>query len=534
MNDRTTASAILKKWEDEGADHTNLYEWRDRFHVYATWKMEVVRTPVGTAMPRGSTSEFRDPPTQRLYQYTNLIEGFGWWTMAPPSSTADFPEHVRKKLERFLLFSIHTRHYLRRRAWRYFRRLGKKQPERYLPAITAALRLYRDQDMADGLALIDNWGLVHILFHHSPALVAKTNGWTLADGHTLAELAPAPIYEQLWKANPHILLGLLKEARCRPVRQWTIRMIRRDVAAVLGGLPLEELLGLLAHEDAEVVALAAESLRQAPGLTDLSLERWLALLETPNPAALEILCELITKHVAPEKVTLEQAAQLALRRPLPIVRLGFTLLQNKRAESEADCRALLALTESEAEPVRPQMVRWVRRQLSGSPHFDIGWVLEYLDSRYADVRAEGWAWFQEEPALRDNVDLWRKLLESPYDDVRLWLVADLEALVGKPGRTCADHAALNPELLRFLWATVLLNIHRGNRSKPLVVQQVVRRLERRPEEAPSLLPILAVALRSIRSPEWRAGLAGLVQLLERNPQLETAVTTSFPELQLNT
>ena len=35
------------------------------------------------------------------------------------------PESERKKLERFRLFSAPTRHYLRRRAWRYFRRLGK-------------------------------------------------------------------------------------------------------------------------------------------------------------------------------------------------------------------------------------------------------------------------------------------------------------------------------------------------------------------------------------------------------------------------
>ena len=36
-----------------------------------------------------------------------------------------------------------------------------------------------------------------------------------------------------------------------------------------------------------------------------------------------------------------------------------------------------------------------------------GWVLELLDSRHADVRAEGLAWFREAGRARDDVVLWR-------------------------------------------------------------------------------------------------------------------------------
>ena len=45
-------------------------------------------------------------------------------------------------------------------------------PDRYVPAVCTALKLYTDADMPDGLALLDNWGLVHILFHHSPTIDA--------------------------------------------------------------------------------------------------------------------------------------------------------------------------------------------------------------------------------------------------------------------------------------------------------------------------------------------------------------------------
>ena len=83
-----------------------------------------------------------------------------------------------------------------------------------------------------------------------------------------------------------------------------------------------------------------------------------------------------------------------------------------------------------------------------------------------------------------------------------------------------------------MWASVLLNVQRGGRTKPVVVGQLVRRLERRPDEARALLPILAVALRSVRGPEWRAGLAGVVALAERNPEVRPLVAEVFPELKM--
>src|SRR5205807_10228515 len=95
-----------------------------------------------------------------------------------------------------------------------------------------------------------------------------------------------------------------------------------------------------------------------------------------------------------------------------------------------------------------------------------------------------------------------------------------------------DQGRLDAALVRLLWASVLLNIHPGGRSKPAVVAQLVRRLERQPEEASALLPVLAVALRSVRGPEWRAGLSGVVQLVEKCPELEPAVRRAFPELKL--
>ena len=503
LKNREQANALLQKWTDEGAEYANIAEWSGQYHVSARWPIESIRVPRETTMPRG---------------------------VKPPDNIQNMPDRFRQKILAFQLFSVHTRHYLRRRAWRYFRKIAKQQPDRYVPAVVQALNLYQDRDVADGLALIDNWGMMHILFHDSPVLVAKNNGWTLAEGRQLSELEPAPAFADLWAKAPKALIELLRDGRCRPVRQWALFFLRKDGGKTLAALPLEELLALLSHQDAEVAALASQALTKAPGLDRVKLDRWLALLDAANATALDVLCELMIKHLQPAQVTLEQAVQLASRRPLPIARLGLAWLRSKTPQTAAEGMSLLALTEAQAEAVRGDIVRWVRNVLSASPHFQPDWVMEFFDCRHADVRREGWGWLQEDPRARDNVELWRRLLESPYDDVRLKVVADLERRVATREAGLGEPLALDPELVRYLWASVLLNIYRGNQTKPLVVAQMVRRVHQHPNEANILLPILSVALRSVRGPEWRAGLVGVVQLVEQNPHLEDLVRGAFPEL----
>ncbi len=275
-------------------------------------------------------------------------------------------------------------------------------------------------------------------------------------------------------------------------------------------------------------------MRDLPDLASLGVERLLALLDEPNPETLEIVCDLLRARLAPEQIALAQAAHLAGQRPVPVARLGLAWLQSKSPGTSEERSALLALVDAESVPVRPEIVRWLRGVLGAAADFQVDWVLEYLDSRHADVRAEGWAWLLAEPRAAEDVAVWQRLLESPYDDVRLRLVAVLEGLLADRPALSLERGRLDAGLVRLLWATVLLNIHRGGRSKPAVVGQVVRRLVRCPEEAPHLLPLLAVALRSVRGPEWRAGLAGLVGAVEHNPALRPLVERAFPELKFAT
>ncbi len=183
--------------------------------------------------------------------------------------------------------------------------------------------------------------------------------------------------------------------------------------------------------------------------------------------------------------------------------------------------ALLTLTGAECAAVRPELTSWLRETLNGFGPTEKAWVLDFLDSKHADVRQVGWTWLLDSP-VKDETDIWHKLIETPYDDVRTWLD---EKLAGFLDTT-------NTDTLRILWATVLLSIHRSGRQKPGTVAQIVARLDQRPEDAPKLLPLLAVAVRSLRGPEFRAGLTGVVMLSEIKPELLPAIRQQFPELTL--
>jgi hypothetical protein len=540
LDDERTANLVAAQWSEAGYESVGVWKnWRGKYQVWGLRTEPVVTMPHRTTMPRGALRETYD-----AYSWDRMLGRYRTfevpdWVFALRLPTREFrkgepiPEARRKDLKRFRLFSVATRIYLRRRAWRYFRKLGKTHPERYVPAVVEALRLYRDEDAADGLALLDNWGLVHILFRFSPVLDLGQRDWRVAQDRSLEDLEPAPRYAKLWLSAPRGVVDLIVGARSRPVRSWALKMAERNPAGVAAVLPLEERLALLAHEDPAVVAFAARLLRDDPALAEVPASVWLNLVRSASPAALDLLCELARAHVRPAELPLAELVGLASARPLPVARMGLDWLRTRTPRDEAEAKSLLTLVEAECAPLRAEIVAWARQVLGGSAWFEPGWVLAWLDSRHEDVRREGWRWLLDEPRVRDDVTTWQRLLESPYDDVRFALVGYLEGQargVGADGPRL-DGGALDPERVRLLWATVLLNIERGGRTKPAVIRQLVRRAEGHPDDLAALLPLLAVALRSVRGPEFRAGLAAVVRLLTRDERSAGLVRQAFPELQ---
>jgi hypothetical protein len=120
--------------------------------------------------------------------------------------------------------------------------------------------------------------------------------------------------------------------------------------------------------------------------------------------------------------------------------------------------------------------------------------------------------------------LWSRLAETPYDDVRLRLIDYLQRQTELPG---AD-----PTNLQHLWRSVILGVHRGGRQKAKAVQQIARAIVEDPARGDALLPVLAVAVRSVRGPEARAGLAAVMSVFELRPQLAEDIRRHLPEMKI--
>lgn len=488
------AEAAAKAWLAEGYEGSSVNNWSGRFYATATKYEDVVVVPGNTVMPR---------PRERDRARDQNIN-----------------EYMRQRFEkRHLLFSLPTRRYLRRRAWRYFRKLGTTDPIRYLGAAVEYLCRYKDIDTDSDIHLLDCWGLVHTLFHHSPALISKTRGWVFAEGATIANLAPAPMFEAEWIANPDPVLALLR-APARVVRQWAVWMLRTHHMPWLSALPVEVVLALSDFEDPAISALGFDLLEQAQDLASVPVNAWLTRLDGDDLEKLQRLSELLVRRLSADRVSASEALRLANYRSKPVAELGLALVQQKTFVSD-DVPALLTLVQAECEVVRPHIVKWLRATLEHFGEVQRDWILEFLDSKHADVRAEGWAWLNASP-LKDEPTIWHRLLESPYEDIRNRLAASLDERI----------AGADPETVRMLWATVLVNIARGGRQKPGVVAKIVTRATNHPAESPQLLPLLAVAVRSLRGPEFRSGLVGVVRLAENKPDLLPAIRQRFPELEL--
>jgi hypothetical protein len=487
------AEAATKQWLTEGYQDPVINQWSGTFYAHARKTEPKVVYPQNK-MPR--------PPEKHLKKAQQLQGILG--------------QRFRK---RFILFSMATRRYLRRRAWRYFRKLGQSNSERYIQAAVAFLPRYTDAQLDSSSHLLDSWGLVHTLFHHSSALENDARGWKWAPGKSIAELKPAPFLRPTWTGLPHSLLKVLQEAKSQTVRQWALTLLQTDHAEWLANLPLKSILELVDHPHPEVSNLGFDLLEKAD-LSEVPIEEWLTRLDGDHFEKLQRLSAILRGRIRGEQLTLEDTIWLTGHRSLPVTELGFTLLQQKNL-SQGDIPSLLPLAQAESESLRPELLLWFRQQLEQFGPVQSEWVLELLDSKHRDVRKVGLDWWRSS-SLRDDSQLWQQLTESPYEEIRNQLIETLQQHVSKN----------NPDQVHLLWATVLLDVARGGRQKPEVISQVTQRLQSHQDESEQLLPLLAIAVRSLRATEFRAGLTGIVRLAESQPELVSQIRQKFPELEI--
>ncbi len=204
-------------------------------------------------------------------------------------------------------------------------------------------------------------------------------------------------------------------------------------------------------------------------------------------------------------------------------------LQEPFAHAPEDRQSLTALSEAECEAIAAEIAAWALPILGLADVYLRDNVLPFFDSLSSPIRKSAWEWLLAEPdpanaaAFNDPV-FWCRLLETPFDDVRGRLIDVLDR------RSQRKFPRPDAESLAPVWCSVLAGVHRGGRQKLKAIHQITIALEKEPARAESLLPVLAVALRSVRGPEMREALAAVTQLRESQPELAKAIGQHLPEV----
>ncbi len=425
------------------------------------------------------------------------------------------------------IFSKPTTHYLRRRAWRYFRKLGFKDAQNYMNSVAIALVGYTDDDVRVGENLLDCWGLMHVCFGKSAVVTFNQRHTNVRPDALFSTLTAAPMFERHWAMSTSgpVLIDILLKAKCRPIRIWAIQLLKRHHSTSLVAMKTEQLLQLLDHSDGDVAAFAAELLANATTIAGLPMATWMQLLATRSPTVVALISEAFRKHVSFDRLSLAQAVELATRPAVPVAKLGMEVLAVRPIRSAPDRAEIAKLARAECVAMGGEISAFAIPKINATGNYDIDQVIPFFDSALLTMRTGGFGSLDSQSPAGTDPAFWARLFESPYDDVRTQLVKRLSVRGSLPGASI--------DSLTWLWQSVLLNIHRGGRSKLTALRQISDQIMREPASATGLLPILVIAIRSVRSPEARHGLAAIVSAVEHVPSLETQLAAQLPELRLH-
>ncbi|MEZ4467740.1 MAG: hypothetical protein R3F43_25680 [bacterium] len=414
-------------------------------------------------------------------------------------------------------FTRRTRLYLGRRAFRHLRHLGFRDAGAYREAAVATLLRYAEADLTTPENILDAWGLHHLLFGRSPVLDRLRTGTVLAPGASLDALRPAPIHVHVWldpAARPALIV-LLAGAEAGVVRAWALQILRDHHPAALDAPTLDELTALLSSPHEEAQQAGAGALQGRADLGALPLAAWLRLLAVQGAIAVEAICAAARQVVDPARLSLAECVRLARQPVAPVARLGLEWARAPRRDDAL--AALLPLAGAPLREIRDAALPWLAERLGADAAATPALVREVIDAPTADARAHGLALLGH-PRYQDAELIWAALPETPYADVRRFLLAHIERR-----RDQVDVA-------RGLWVDTLLGLGSGSAARGRALRQIGERLVAHPGEADVLLPLLGVALRGVSGPDRRQGLAVLARAVVRRPSWRADAARYFPEI----
>ena len=510
----------LCKYFHKSADHEMMAHFMVAFdRLVRRRRLPTARQNPATRQIERAESLFAKP-NKTIHDQTGRTAEYGIGLFKRTVPIRDIVNHSENRL-----FSHRTRNHLRRKVWRYFRWLSYRDASAYVSAITTAITQYHDADFAAGENILDNWSLMHACYFHSDQMKFTAAHANLLPGNSLADLSAAPYQPELWQSPEAFehLLRIMTDAHSALARVWSMELLQRDHWNASQRIDIKLLLRLLSHHDLRVRQFASDIFEQHQGLANLPLATWLELLTQCDPALLSMLCAAMKKHVSAARLDSPQLVQLTIARPFPVAEFGLELLRQRHLERPLSASELVSLSHARCEAFAGEITTWTLA-LFNSDLYQADLVIEFFDALSEAMRSAAMDWLESPDARgHQHPTLWARLIETPFDDIRLRVVECLQRRADLPG---AGTDAIAP-----LWCAVLLGVHRGGRTKLKAISQMQAAIIRRPALAAELLPVLAVAIRSLRAPERRSALAAAASLVRQNPDLQADFQQLLPELQ---
>ncbi len=420
-----------------------------------------------------------------------------------------------------LVFTGRTREFLRRAALRPLRHLGYRDGAAYVRRALDVLALYEDAHLDTAEKLLASRSLLWILAARSPVLERDARRIRVPAGRQLAALRFAPLHEEAWKGAFDTILERLPYLRSVFVRKQLTAYLETDHAAALASISLARLRVLLASPHPDLTALGASLLGKVAGTESLSVAEWVELALIDDPVVAAVVAERMAALVAPARVSIADACKLIGSMHAPIATLGAHFLEGKTPKDEAELLVAVQALRAKVSAAREALLSWALPHVMSPKLGTYVHVRELFDAPHEDVRTAGLGLLMNE-RFADQRELWVALSESPFSDVRAFLLRHLEV----------RSALLSPSSLGRLWATTLLSVHRGSRDKQRALVAVGARLVATEDEVEvrSLVELMTLALRSVREPERRAALGPLLAAAARRPALQRVIAELVPEL----
>lgn len=451
------------------------------------------------------------------------------------------------------LYSNRTALYLRRRVWRYFRRLSFDDPSAYLHTITESLKRYEDRDFHDGENLLDNWSLMHACYFHSGLLEFSAVHVNLNQGSTLNDLRAAPWKSALWmtpEALP-LLIDLIESAGSALVRIWAMELFTQrtaDCESTGAGL----LARFLSNADRRVRRFAMFLLRNNRVLNTFGSVEWILLLNASERRCQPVICDVMMKSLMPAKFTTGQLVELTRNPGDEISRIGFSMLSERQKAQPMTVEELVSLSRVCCESQSGMVTQWTLIRLeshlsdmddqSAADH-----LINFFESSLMSVRTSAMDRLDDPTCVAHrNTKLWCRLLATPHDDLRIRLVSFLHRQtenrslsVNRRNRHQSAgsgdqlysrfQSEAGESLIRF-WCTVLVDAKFGVRVHRQALSEVCEYLGRHPDAADLVMPAIASMVRSSRIEERRAGLAAVAGLNAGTSQFTPAMTRCIPDI----